>query len=286
VRLEDVHSYQPQQSVLNPHAEQRQTACMRYISAPHRSQSTLSAPAGAPTFGGVTGPGGGWGGVESDIRELSHMPEFAEARARMVAEQLERRGIADRRVLDAMRSVPRHEFVASADRLRAYADQALPIGEGQTISQPYMVAAMTEALALTGVERVLEIGTGSGYQAAVLAELARDVISIERHAALAEEARGRLAALGYSRVEVLVGDGSTGYLPRAPYDAILVAAGAPRVPGALTAQLADGGRLAIPVGPYGQQELRVVRRDGARLVETAREACVFVPLVGAEGWPA
>src|SRR5206468_7608260 len=149
------------------------------------------------------------------------MAELAEARARMVAEQLERRGIRDAVVLDAMRRVPRDAFVPPADRARAYADQALPIGEGQTISQPYMVAAMTEALALTGVERVLEIGTGSGYQTAILAEIAREVLSIERHAALADSARARLAALGYANVEVVVGDGSLGEAARAPYDAIL-----------------------------------------------------------------
>ena len=203
----------------------------------------------------------------------------------MVVEQLEGRGIRDARVLDVMRRVPRDAFVPPADRSRAYADQALPIGEGQTISQPYMVAAMTEALALTGVERVLEIGTGSGYQTAILAEIAREVISIERHASLAESARARLAALGYRNAQVAVGDGSTGYPPGAPFDAILVAAAAPRVPDPLKLQLADGGRLAIPIGPYGQQELTVVRRHGDAFVETRREPCIFVPLVGQEGWP-
>ena len=213
------------------------------------------------------------------------MAELTEAQERMVAEQLERRGIRDARVLDAMRRVPRDAFVPPIDRSRAYADQALPIGEGQTISQPYMVAAMTEALALTGLERVLEIGTGSGYQTAILAEIVHEVISIERHASLAEQARTRLADLGYRNAQVLVGDGSTGYLPAAPFDAILVAAGAPRVPETLKLQLADGGRLVIPVGPQGQQDLTVVRREGERFVQSAREACVFVPLVGQEGWP-
>jgi protein-L-isoaspartate(D-aspartate) O-methyltransferase len=215
------------------------------------------------------------------------MVEFAEARARMVAEQIERRGVRDRRVLEAIGRVPREAFVAAADRWRAYADQALPIGEGQTISQPYMVAVMTEALALDDARRVLEIGTGSGYQAAVLAQLAREVISIERHAVLAEAARARLAELGYGNVTVLVGDGSVGHPAGAPYDGILVAAAAPRVPEALKLQLGEGGRLVVPVGPAGQQDLVVVRRhpDG-QFTESTRDPCVFVPLVGQEGWPA
>jgi len=202
----------------------------------------------------------------------------------MVARQLEARGIRDVRVLDAMRRVARDAFVTPGDEGRAYADQALPIGEGQTISQPFMVAIMTEAIGLTGPERVLEIGTGSGYQTAILAELAREVISIERLPALAERARERLAAQGYTNVHVVVGDGSLGYPALAPYDAILVAAGAPRVPASLKAQLADGGRLAIPVGPHGHQDLTLIRREGDEFLETARESCVFVPLVGAEGW--
>jgi protein-L-isoaspartate(D-aspartate) O-methyltransferase len=213
------------------------------------------------------------------------MLELEAARDRMISEQIERRGVRDARVLAAMRRVPRDAFVLPADRSRAYADQAIAIGEGQTISQPYMVAAMTEALALTGGERVLEIGTGSGYQTAILAELAREVISIERHAPLADQARGRLATFGYGHVQVLVGDGSRGDAARAPYDAILVTAGAPRVPETLKGQLAAGGRLVVPVGPQGQQTLMVVRRDGERFLETARESCVFVPLVGEEGWP-
>jgi protein-L-isoaspartate(D-aspartate) O-methyltransferase len=212
------------------------------------------------------------------------MAEIAEARARMVAEQLLRRGIRDPRVLDAMGRVPREMFVATADRWRAYADQALPIGEGQTISQPYMVATMTEALALAGPERVLEIGTGSGYQTAILAALAREVISIERHPALAEGARARLAGLGYTNAVVLVGDGSVGHPDGAPYDAILVGAGAPRVPDALKDQLAGGGRLVIPVGPQGEQVVTLVRREAGRFLESTRESCVFVPLIGREGW--
>jgi protein-L-isoaspartate(D-aspartate) O-methyltransferase len=214
------------------------------------------------------------------------MVEFAEVRARMVVEQLARRGIRDQRVLDAMGRVPREAFVAPGDRWRAYADQALPIGEGQTISQPYMVAVMTAALAPTAGDRVLEIGTGSGYQAAILAELARAVISIERHAALAEAARVRLADLGYANVTVIVGDGSVGAPAGAPFEGILVAAAAPRIPEALKLQLSDGGRLVIPVGSAGQQDLLVIRRTAeGQFAQSTGDPCVFVPLLGREGWP-
>ena len=206
------------------------------------------------------------------------------ARARMIADDLVRRGIRDARVLDAMGRVAREAFVSQADHHRAYADQALPIGEGQSISQPYMVAAMTEALRLTGAERVLEVGTGSGYQTAILAALAREVISLERLPELAAEARTRLDALGYQNVQVVVGDGSLGYPAAAPYDAILVTAGAPRVPESLQAQLCDGGRLVIPVGSRGHQELFVVRRERDAFVSAVRESCVFVPLVGQDAW--
>jgi protein-L-isoaspartate(D-aspartate) O-methyltransferase len=209
----------------------------------------------------------------------------ADDRDRMVSEQLARRGIRDARVLDAMRRVPREVFVPEEHRSRAYADQALPIGEGQTISQPYMVAIMTEALGLRGGERVLEIGTGSGYQAAILAELAREVISIERQPELAARAATLLASLGYRNVQVLVGDGSSGHEAEAPYDAILVTAGSPRIPDVLKSQLAYGGRLVIPVGPRAHQELTVVQRIGDRYTEAFRESCVFVPLIGREAWP-
>jgi len=202
-----------------------------------------------------------------------------------IDDQLVARGIRDTRVLDAMRRVPRHEFVEHEAQGLAYADRALPIGDGQTISQPYMVAAMTEALRLQGRERVLEVGTGSGYQAAILAELAREVVTIERRPELADAARDRLDSLGYRNVRVVVGDGSVGYEDHAPYDGILVAAASPRVPESLKHQLADRGRLVIPVGPPDQQRLTIVSRDGDRFLESVHEGCVFVPLVGAEGWP-
>jgi len=204
-----------------------------------------------------------------------------------IDEQLAARGIRDPRVLDAMRRVPRHAFVPDDSQALAYTDRALPIGNGQTISQPYIVAAMTQALMLTGSEHVLEIGTGSGYQAAILGELARDVVTIERRPELARLATTTLAALGYTNVEVVVGDGTVGYPGAAPFDAILVAAGAPRVPDALRGQLArDGGRLVIPIGPPEQQWLVVVTRNGDSYTESKGVGCVFVPLVGADGWQA
>lgn len=202
-----------------------------------------------------------------------------------IDDQLVARGIHDQRVLDAMRHVPRHMFVEPHTQSLAYADRALPIADGQTISQPYMVAAMTEALNLQGSERVLDVGTGSGYQAAILAVLARDVVTIERRPELADEARERLASLGYRNVRVVVGDGSVGYLEAAPYDGILVAAGSPRVPASLKRQLADGGRMVIPVGTAEQQWLTILTRHGDDFVESVGEGCVFVPLVGGEGWP-
>jgi len=203
-----------------------------------------------------------------------------------IDEQLVARGIHDARVLDVMRRVPREAFVPGGAVSDAYADRALSIGGGQTISQPYMVAVMTEALRLTGTERVLEVGTGSGYQAAILAELAREVITIERIPELADAARTRLASLGYPNVLVLVGDGTLGSEPHAPFDGILVAAAAPRVPAALKRQLsATGGRLVIPVGPPVQQWLAIITREGDRFSESSGTGCVFVPLLGAQGWP-
>jgi protein-L-isoaspartate(D-aspartate) O-methyltransferase len=202
-----------------------------------------------------------------------------------IDEQLVARGITDARVLDAMRRVPRDAFVPRESHSAAYADRALPIGSGQTISQPFMVAAMTEALRLAGSERVLDVGTGSGYQAAILSLLAREVITIERRPELAQAARQMLGALERTNVIVLEGDGTLGSPAYAPFDAILVAAGAPRIPDALKAQLArEGGRLVIPVGSSQQQTLHIVTRDGDRFVDTLGVGCVFVPLIGAEGW--
>lgn len=202
----------------------------------------------------------------------------------MVREQIRDRGITALRVLDALRAVPRHLFVPEEHRSAAYADQPLPIGEGQTISQPFMVAAMTAALELSGTERVLEIGTGSGYQAAVLSLLAREVYTVERSEALAAAAEQRLAELGYSNVCVHVGDGTLGWPDAAPYDAIVVTAAAPHVPEPLVEQLVEGGRLAIPVGEAQQQELLLVRRTGEKTSSQVLHYCRFVPLVGRHGW--
>jgi protein-L-isoaspartate(D-aspartate) O-methyltransferase len=210
--------------------------------------------------------------------------QSAARREAMVHSQIERRGVSDPRVLAAMRGVPRELFVPEHLAYAAYDDRALPIGFDQTISQPYMVAIMTQALHLTPEARVLEVGTGSGYQAAVLCHLAREVITIERRPELADEAGSRLAALGCPNVRVVVGDGSAGYPDAAPYDAILVTAGAPQVPEPLTAQLAEGGRLVIPVGTAREQDLVTIERRGDHLTQTSGEPCVFVPLVGRFGW--
>lgn len=208
------------------------------------------------------------------------------ARSAMVAGQLERRGIRDPAVLAAMRDVPREHFV-DAPLHDAYADAALPIQSGQTISQPYIVARMTELLAVGPGSRVLDVGTGSGYQAAVLATLGCEVTSIERHESLAASARQRLARLGYGdRIEIVVGDGSLGWPAGAPWDGILVAAAAPSVPPSLRQQLGMRRRLVIPVGSREHQELLAVERVGeAEWTERPDGPCVFVPLVGAEGFP-
>ena len=212
------------------------------------------------------------------------MKDFPEQRLRMVERQLRRRGIADERVLAAMAAVPREEFVAPRLRSRAYHDRALPTAEGQTISQPWVVAAITEALALEGDERVLEVGTGSGYSTAILARLASEVISIERHEALAERARERLATLGASGVEVRVGDGSAGAPDLAPFDAIAVHAAAPSPPPSLVGQLVDGGRLVVPVSEGGADMLTVFTVGGDALASRTIAPCRFVPLLGAEGY--
>ncbi len=208
------------------------------------------------------------------------------ARRRMVAEQLEAREIRDDRVLEAMRCVPRHMFVPEPIRERAYEDRPQPIGAHQTISQPLMVGMMTELLHLWGDERVLEVGTGSGYQTAILSELAAHVVSIERHEALANRSRELLAHLGYRNVEVHVGDGTLGYPPGGPYDRILVTAGSPSVPQPLVDQLAPNGRMVIPVGAAEIQMLKILHKDASGVVTVDEYGeCLFVPLIGSHGWP-
>lgn len=204
----------------------------------------------------------------------------------MVERQLRRRGIRDERVLEAMARVPRELFLPETRRHLAYEDGAQSIGEGQTISQPFMVARTCELAALTGVESVLEVGAGSGYQAAVLVELAARVVAVERIPALVAHARAALAAAGYGdRVRVEHADGSVGWPPAAPYDRIVVAAAAPEIPGPLVEQLVVGGRLIVPVGPRHHQELLTVDRTADGMTTRAHEACVYVPLIGAAAWP-
>jgi protein-L-isoaspartate(D-aspartate) O-methyltransferase len=205
-------------------------------------------------------------------------------RQKMVERQLRGRDIRDERVLEAMASVPRELFVLAEEQRRAYRDAALPIGHGQTISQPYMVARIAEALAVRPGELVLDVGTGSGYQAAVLAELGADVVTIERIPELAEQARANLAAAGYPQVEVRVGDGTLGLPDRAPFDAIAVAAAAPAFPETLYEQLRPRGRLVVPVGGQRAQRLEVIVRspEGPAVVHSV--PCRFVPLVGEEGF--
>ncbi|HEU5319292.1 MAG TPA: protein-L-isoaspartate(D-aspartate) O-methyltransferase [Methylomirabilota bacterium] len=205
-------------------------------------------------------------------------------RERMVDEQLVRRGITDERVLAALRRVPRHRFVQEALQERAYGDHPLPIGEDQTISQPYIVALMTALLELTGREKVLEVGTGSGYQTAVLGELARRVCSVERLPRLAERARATLEALGYDNVWVRVGNGALGWPDEAPFDRILVAAGGPGVPPPLFQQLAEGGRMVLPVGDADNQVLTLVANVRGRMETRPMGECKFVKLVGKYAW--
>ena len=202
----------------------------------------------------------------------------------MVERQLRRKGIADERVLAAMGEVPREEFVPERHRSRAYADSALPIGEGQTISQPWIVAAICQAMELEGSERVLEVGSGSGYSAAVLSRLAAEVTGVERRAALAARARRTLDALGVENVELLVGDGTRGVPERSPFEAIAVHATAPAPPQTLLAQLADGGRLVVPIATEGADLLTVFRRTGTELQREEIAPCRFVPLIGEEGF--
>ncbi|MES2209665.1 MAG: protein-L-isoaspartate(D-aspartate) O-methyltransferase [Chloroflexota bacterium] len=210
---------------------------------------------------------------------------YAVARARMLDQQLRSRGVQDPRVLAAMAVVPRERFVLPGEQWRAYDDRALPAGAGQTISQPLMVGLMLQLLAPDPGDRVLDIGTGTGYQAALLAAMGCAVTGIERIAELAAGARTRLAELGYGgRVEVRVGDGSRGDPSGAPWPRIVVAAAAPAIPDALTDQLADGGRLVIPVGARREQELVLVERHGDRRTQSNHGPCTFVPLVGIAGW--
>ena len=215
---------------------------------------------------------------------LSESDHFEAQRAEMVALQIRGRGVRSEQVLAAMASTPRHEFVPANQLSAAYSDNALLIGDGQTISQPYVVAAMAEALSLTSSERVLEIGGGSGYQAAILSTLAREVIAMELLPQLAEAARARLLRLGFSNVCVQQGDGSLGWGPGAPYDAILVAAAAPEIPPPLVDQLVEGGRLVIPVGGVEEQNLLRIVKCAGRVAQQTLFACRFVPLRGFHGW--
>jgi protein-L-isoaspartate(D-aspartate) O-methyltransferase len=208
-----------------------------------------------------------------------------EVARRRLLDDLTAKGITDRRVLDAMAEIPRERFVLEEYQRRAYDDRALPIDAGQTISQPYMVALMTQELRLSGDECILEIGTGSGYQAAILARLCRRVVTVERIAELSARARSVLDSLGIDTVECHVGDGSPGWPADAPYDGIIITAGAPDIPPVLYSQLRPEGRLVIPIGAGHPQMLKtILRRDGGPVVTDVCE-CSFVPLIGAEGWP-
>ena len=209
----------------------------------------------------------------------------ASERRRMVEDQIEFRGVRDLRVLEVLLSTPRHRFIPDEGMPDAYQDRPVPIGCGQTISQPYMVAVMTEWLGVEPGDRVLEIGTGSGYQCAVLARLAREVVTVERHAALSSTAQTLLESMGFDNIHCVVGDGSTGWPEGAPYDRILVTAGAPRVPQSLLDQLSERGRLLAPVGDREEQRLVRITRDGGQFRQERGMACRFVPLLGAEGWP-
>jgi len=209
---------------------------------------------------------------------------YTRAREAMIRD-LRRRGIRDERVLEAMRKVLRHLFVPEAHRDIAYGDHPLPIGAGQTISQPFIVALMTQALQVEGHHKVLEIGTGSGYQTAILAELAREVYTIDRVPELVEGARRLLTELGYTNVHYRIGDGTLGWPEHAPYDRIIATGAVPEVPRSLKEQLADPGRLVIPVGGRQVQSLVLVQKQGERFIQKELVPCSFLPLIGAEGWP-
>lgn len=210
---------------------------------------------------------------------------FDAMRKGMVEEQLIPRGISNTRVLDAFGKVLRHEFIPEEFWESAYNDYPLPIGDGQTISQPYMVALMTESLNLKGGERILEIGTGSGYQMAILAEIAKEVYSVERFQALADSAKKVLGKLGYMNCKIKTGDGTLGWEEYAPYDGIIVTAGAPGIPESLMRQLKDMGRLVIPIGGGFGQVLTILEKKGRSITTQEVCGCVFVPLIGKEGWP-
>jgi protein-L-isoaspartate(D-aspartate) O-methyltransferase len=214
----------------------------------------------------------------------SESAQFVEARRLMVENQIRRRGVTNEQVLHAMATVPRHEFVPPFWIHQACADEPLPIGHGQTISQPYIVAAMVASLSLTGTEKVLEIGTGCGYEAAIVSLLAKEVHSVEILPELAQPAAERLQSLGYFNVHVHFGDGTLGWPDRSPYDAILVAAAAPAVPEPLLQQLAEGGRLIAPVGDEDKQELQLITKREGQLIVRQRGPCRFVPLTGRHGW--
>lgn len=209
---------------------------------------------------------------------------YSEVRHKMVERQLRHRGIRDERVLNAMLRMPRHEFVADEYKSQVYEDHPIPIGENQTISQPFIVAVSLQALRLQGTESVLEVGTGSGYQAALLAVLARAVYSVERHTVLAKRSEAVLKKLAINNAKVIVGDGSYGLAEFSPYGAILVSAAAPAIPGSLFDQLAEGGRMVIPVGPRHSQQLQLVRKIAGGTVVEVIEGCRFVPLIGAGGY--
>ena len=209
--------------------------------------------------------------------------DYEKLRKDMVEYQLKRRGISDKKVIDAFLKVEREKFVLPEMKDMAYDDTPLPIGEGQTISQPYIVALMTEALELEGNEKVLEIGTGSGYQAAILAEIGCEVYSVERIPSLAERAKKLLEKLGYN-VKVKIGDGTLGWIEHAPYDRIIVTAAGPHIPKPLIEQLKDGGKLIMPVGNYFSQDLILLEKKGKNLIKKNLGGCQFVPLKGKEGW--
>ncbi len=210
---------------------------------------------------------------------------FERERREMVEEQLRRRGIRDERVLEAMYRVPRHQFVPSLFLKAAYDDRPLPIGESETISQPYIVAAMTQAAQVAPGDKALEVGTGAGYQAAILAHLGAKVYTIERNFDLVKGTRERLARLGYDSIEVIWGDGSEGYAAAAPYQVILVTAAAPDIPATLLEQLAEGGRMVLPVGDLHRQELYLISKLGDQVIKRILDPCQFVPLIGRHGWP-